>query len=148
MILARVASEQSTTPDLVELARQAAAAANRRDLDALMRFFAPDAIYDLSPVGMGSFRGRAAIRGLFEEWWGTYEDWEFELEEIRDLGGGVGFFVSVARGRLPDSTGWMQLRYATAEKWQDGRIERVWNYSDVNEARAAAGRLAQERADG
>ncbi len=141
-------SDESTTPDLVDLARQAAEATNRRDLDAVMSFFAPDAVYDLSPVGMGSFQGRAAIRGLFEEWWATYEDWEFELEEMRDLGEGVAFFVSVVRGRLPDSTGWMQLRYATAEKWRDGRIEWVRNYTDIDEARTAAERLAKERADG
>jgi hypothetical protein len=36
-------SEESTTPDLVELTRQGLDAFNRRDLDAQMSFYAPDA---------------------------------------------------------------------------------------------------------
>ena len=37
----RTMSEESTTPDLVELARRASEAANSRDVDALMAFYAP-----------------------------------------------------------------------------------------------------------
>ena len=37
-------SEESTTPDLVELARHPFEAANRSDLDAVMSFYAPDAV--------------------------------------------------------------------------------------------------------
>ena len=40
-------SEESTTPDLVELTRLAFEAVNQRDIDAVMSFFAPDA--PLSP---------------------------------------------------------------------------------------------------
>ncbi len=32
------------------------------------------------------FEGRAAIRSLLEDWFGTYEELEFGLEEVRDLG--------------------------------------------------------------
>ena len=49
--------EESTTPDLVELVREAVAAGSRRDLDALMSFYARDAVWDLSPMGIGTFEG-------------------------------------------------------------------------------------------
>jgi ketosteroid isomerase-like protein len=51
----------------------------------------------------------------------------------------------IQRGRPPDSTGWVELRYAAVYTWRDGLIERATQYSDIDEARAAAERLAQER---
>lgn len=59
-------SEASTTPDLMELLRLTFEAAKRRDLEALMAFFAPDALLDTtrtvgvarpaSPATFGSAR--------------------------------------------------------------------------------------------
>jgi ketosteroid isomerase-like protein len=62
----RMTSEKSTTPDLVELWRQTNEAFVRRDFDAMMSFFAPDAVWDLSSAGIGRFEGMAAIRGFPE----------------------------------------------------------------------------------
>ena len=53
--------EESTTPDLVERWRQAAEAADRRDFDATMGIFAPDAVWEVQPLGI-SESGPAAIR--------------------------------------------------------------------------------------
>jgi len=96
----------------VELVRQAVKAANRRDFDALMSFYAPAAVWDLSPMGVGPFEGRAAIRGFAEDWLGSYEDFEIELQEMLDLGDGVAFVVNRLKGRLAGSTGDTQLRQA------------------------------------
>jgi ketosteroid isomerase-like protein len=46
-------TEESATPDLVELSRQRLEAVNRRDLEAVMSFFAADAVWDMSPIDMG-----------------------------------------------------------------------------------------------
>jgi len=82
-------SEESTTPDLVELGRGLFAAANRRDFDAILRRYAPDAVWDMSPLGgLGTFEGHIAIRGFWEDWYASYEDFEIEPEEERDLGNG------------------------------------------------------------
>ena len=143
-----VVSEESTTPDLVELQKGLTEAANRRDLDAMMAFFAPDAVYDMSPIGMGVFEGRAAARGFIEDWWGSYEQYEFEAKETLDLGNGVGFRVLIQKGRPVGSSGEVQLRYAAVGVWEGGKIVRMTNYNDIDEARAAAERLARERADG
>jgi hypothetical protein len=60
--------EQSTTPDLVELTRRSLKAATQGDIGPLMSFFAPDAVYDLSPIRLGTHEGLTAIRGFLEDW--------------------------------------------------------------------------------
>ena len=120
-------------------------AGNRRDLDAMIAFYAPDGVYDMSPVGMGVFEGQAAARGFIEDWWASYEEHEFEAEETLDLGNGVIFDVSLQKGRPVASIGYVQLRYAIVVVWAKGLIERVTLYDDIDEARAAAERLAAER---
>jgi ketosteroid isomerase-like protein len=93
-------SEESTTPDLVERQKRLTEAANRRDLDAMMAFYAPDAVYDMSPLGMGVFEGQAAARGFIEDWWGSYEEYEFEAKETLDLAMELAFACSFRRAVL------------------------------------------------
>jgi hypothetical protein len=57
--------EESTTPDLEEKVRRAIEA-DPRDLEAGLAFFAPDAVWDTSPLGMRVFERRETIRGMFE----------------------------------------------------------------------------------
>jgi ketosteroid isomerase-like protein len=137
--------EESTTPDLVELQKRLTEVANRRDLDSILAFYAPDGVWDMSPMGMGVFEGQAAARGFLEDWFASYEEYEFEAEEILDLGNGVGFRVLIQKGRPVGSSGEVELRYAAVAVWEDGKIVRMTNYNDLDEARAAAERLAQER---
>ena len=104
-----------------------------------------DAALDTSPVGMGVFEGREAIRGFYEDWFGSYEDFEQVIEEACDLGCDVGLAVYLQRGRPAGSSRFVELRYAGVGIWRDGLIERLKLYTDVDEARAVAERLAQER---
>jgi hypothetical protein len=46
-------SEESTIPDLVERVRSVWVLVNRHDWDAVGRFFAPEAVWDLAAVGLG-----------------------------------------------------------------------------------------------
>jgi ketosteroid isomerase-like protein len=137
--------ENSTTPVLGVLIQRVVDAANARDLDAAMSCYAPDGVYDMSAVGLGVRHGHAAIREHFQEWWGGYEDYEHELEEMREIGEGVAFCVLLQRGRLPGSTGWVQLRYPAVVTSRDGLIERITVYGDIDRDRASAERLAEER---
>ena len=145
MILGCLMAEESTTPDLVERQKRLTEAVNRRDLAAIMAFYAPDVVFDMSPIGMGLFERRAGARGFIEDWWGSYEEYEFEAKETLDLGNGVGFRVLIQQGRPVGSSGEVQLRYAAVSVWEDGKIARLTNYTDIDEARAAAERLAEER---
>lgn len=60
-------SEEPATPAVVELTRRLFET-RRSDLDAHMRFYAPDAVFDVSEPGLGTFEGKAAIRSLLEGW--------------------------------------------------------------------------------
>jgi ketosteroid isomerase-like protein len=145
VILARMASEESTTPDLVELSRRSQEAANRRDVDEAMSLFAPHAVWDISPMDLGVFQGRAAIRGFLEDWLRAYDSLAVEVEALLDLGDGVGLEVFTQRGRLTGSTGEVHQRSARVVRAVDGLTVRLTSYTDIDEARAAAERLAQER---
>jgi ketosteroid isomerase-like protein len=138
-------SEESTTPDLVELTRRGYESFSRRDVDALLSVFAPDAVLDMSPAGLGRYEGLAAIRGVFEDWIGAYEEFEFEPEQIRDLGNGVVFAVARQTARPVGSTGYVQMHQGNVFIWVEGLIERNTHYTDIDEGRAAAERLAESR---
>ena len=137
--------EETATRDVTELVRQSTEPVNRRDYDAMMRFWHPDGTWDLSPLGLGVYEGHAAVRRFFEDWIGAYDEVQIEFEEIRDLGNGVAFAVLVQSGRPAGSASSVRLRYASFAIWRDGLIERSTQYSDIDEARAAAELLAAER---
>ena len=135
-------SEESTMPDAVELTREGLEAADRGDLDGVMSSFAEDAVFDGRAVG--TFEGRAAIRGTIEDWFGTFEELDFELEELSDLGGGVVFAVVIQDGRPVGGDGRLRQREGWVYLWVGGSIARLTT-SEVDQARAAAERLAEQR---
>ena len=138
--------EKSTTPDLVELTRRQFEAVNRRDMDTAMSRCAPDGVYDTSPDGMGLFEGPAAIRAFLDEWWDAFEELALKPEDVLDLGHGIVFSVVCQKGRPANSTGHVQRREAYVLEWVEDMIRRTTVYTDIDEGRVAAERLAAERA--
>jgi ketosteroid isomerase-like protein len=138
-------SQESTTPDPVELARRQLEAVNRRDLDAVMTPIASDATYDTAPSGMGVYEGHAAIRAFLKGYWECFEELRFELEEALDLGNGVGLLVNRQVARPVGSTAYVRTREAHVIQSVEGMVVRLTVYNDIDEARAAAERLAEER---
>jgi ketosteroid isomerase-like protein len=136
-------SEESTTPDPVELVRKQFEAGNRRDIDAVVSTFAVDAVFDGRALG-DHFEGRGAIRGFVEDWFRAWEELNFELEDVSHLGGGVVFAVVIQHGRLFGGDGHVRQREGWVYIWARGLIAHLTAY-DVDEGRAAAERLAQER---
>ena len=63
-------SEKPAALSPVELTRRAYETFSRRDrdLDVVMRDYDDDSVFDMSPAGLGSFQGVAAIRGFLEDW--------------------------------------------------------------------------------
>jgi ketosteroid isomerase-like protein len=139
-------TEEPTTPDLEEPSRRLREALNRGNLDAAVAMYAPDAVWDVSLLGLeGVFEGREAIRGAFEDLIAQYEDLKLLAEEFRDLGSGVTLVVFLARGRLRGSSRFVESRMASVGTWANGLIQRITSYTDIDQARAAAERLAEER---
>jgi ketosteroid isomerase-like protein len=141
-------SEESTTPDPVELVRRIFEAVDRADLDAVMGFWAPDAVWDFSQIGIGTFEGLAAIRAFYEDWLSGYEEYEIEPTEILDLGNEVVFALTTQTATpagSPDGTRMREV-WAYAAVYTEGKLTRVVAFgSDIDEGRAAAERLAEER---
>jgi ketosteroid isomerase-like protein len=74
-----------------------------------------------------------------------YDELEFKLEEVHDLGNGVVLAVVVQDARPAGIAGRVQQREGWVYVWAEGLIVR-FTASDVDGARDAAERLAQERA--
>src|SRR5437763_16683756 len=97
------------------------------------------------PWGWRCTRVKRRFLGSSEDWMGAYEQYEMALEEALDLGNGVAFALAIQKGRPAGSRSEVRLRYAAVAVWENGLIVRVTNYTDIDEARAAAERLAEER---
>jgi ketosteroid isomerase-like protein len=138
-------AEEPTTSDLPELARRFCDCLERRDYDAALSFFDLNPVWDMSEMGVGIFEGRVSVRGLLEDWNGSYDEWEIELETLLDLGHGVVYAVLMERARPTGSTGRVQLRYAAVIVFAGNLIARAKTYPDIDDARAAAELLALER---
>jgi ketosteroid isomerase-like protein len=135
-------TDESTTPDLVELVQRWIDARNAGNIDAAMNLCASDIVFE----GLfETFEGRAAVRGFFQDWLDTYDELEVAVEEMRDLGNGVTFGVCIQRGRPRGTAGWVRVRYGVVTTWEDGLLRRNTSSLDIDEARAAAERLGKER---
>ena len=138
-------SQEPTTPDLVQRTQQAFDAGSRHDIDAIIGFHVPGAIWDFSDLGLGTFDGAAAIRGFVEDWFATWRDLVLEAEEILDVGHGVVFAPVREEGHPTGGGDHVEQQRGWVTLWEQGKIARIEIYLDIDEARAAAERLAKER---
>src|SRR5271165_1577545 len=123
--------EESTTPDPVELVRQAFDSGNRHDVDAIMGFHTSDAVWDLSDQGLGTFEGVAAIRGWVEEWFGVWADLRLDVLDVVELGNGVVFSRVREAGRLKDGDGHVEQQRGWVILAGQGKIARIAIYLDI-----------------
>jgi ketosteroid isomerase-like protein len=136
--------EESTTPDPVALTRRAFEAVNQRDIDAVMSFFAPDAVLD---GRVEVCEGRAAIRAFLDDWFGSFAELRMEGEEFVVLDEGVVLAVVNQEGRLAGVDRQVHQREGWVICWSaDGLLVQLTTRTDIDEARAAAERLAESRA--
>ena len=94
---------------------------------------------------LGAFEGAAAIRGYYEDLASSYDDAHVETEEIIELGNGVTFVVNLITGHPVGSSGEVEIRYGSVASWTEAVLERFTSYMDIDQARADAERLAEER---
>jgi ketosteroid isomerase-like protein len=137
--------EESTTADMEELLGRFVGAINRRDVDAVMAFFAPEARWDALGAGDERLRGLTAIRGMLEDWFRPYDDYEMEVEELVDFGDGIVFSVAVNKGRPVNSSAFVRWRQGFIVLMDDELIRHITSYRDIDQARVYAERLAEER---
>jgi ketosteroid isomerase-like protein len=134
--------EESTAADLLELTRLAFEAVNRRDIDAILSFFAPDAVFDGRE--WNRYEGRAAIGGFLDDWFSSFAELRMELEELVILEDGVVLAKVNQEGRPVGVDGPVHQREGWAICWSaDGLLVRLTTHADLDEARAAVERLAE-----
>lgn len=138
-------AEESTPPEAFKSMRRTMVAFSRGDFDAQMSVYAPDAVLDMSARGLGVFEGLAAIRRFWEDYYRSFEDLGFELDEVLDLGRGVIFAVVRQDARPVGVRAHVRTREGWVSVWDRGVFIRGSSYADIDEARAAGERLAQER---
>ena len=90
------------------------------------------------------YEGPAAIRAFIGEWWDVFEELALEPENILDLGRGIVFSLVRQTARPANSTGRVQRREAYVLEWVEDMIRQVTVYTDIDDGRAAAERLAEE----
>jgi SnoaL-like domain len=138
-------SEESTTPDLAAVIRAWFEAGDRLELDTVMSVLDPEVVLDLSRVGLGSYTGHAAVREFVADWWGNYEEFENKPEEIIDLDNGVVLSICHQTARPVGVSGQVKRTDAYLFLFEVGACVRWTAYPDIDEGRAAAERLAEER---
>jgi ketosteroid isomerase-like protein len=138
-------SEEPTSPDPVQSLRDAFAAAGAEDLDGVTANLAPDAVWEMDEVGLGPFKGVPAIRAFLLEWWALWEEHDHDVENLHVLNERVGYAIIRERGRMKGSDVTVEARVAHVIESVDGLMVRDITYTDIDEARTAAERLAKER---
>jgi ketosteroid isomerase-like protein len=134
-------SQESTTPDPVETIRRTFEDFNRGDLDAALAVWAPTGVWRGT---VDDAEGAAAIRDLWVSYRSAFEELQVVADDVVELGDGVVLADTHHVGRLIGG-GSLSDRRAFVYEFVDGRVVRARDFTDIDDARAAAERLAEER---
>ena len=122
-----------------EIAQANSAAFSRRDVDAMLGYYAPDAVVaDRRAVGWGEFRGHEALRsyyqGLFDNAAELHEDLEIVSDEDDELVASCHL-----RGRLVGQADGPEVKfdYAIRIRFAGGLIASLDIYENAEAAAAA-----------
>ncbi len=123
------------------------AAWNRGDLEALLAGIHDDILWrpaTMANVEGDDFRGRDGFTRFVEQWRETWETWDVEVEEIKDLDDRVVVLGHVhARGRGSGLE--LDSPVAYVFEFVDELLARGSSYFDHDEALAAAGAERSQR---
>src|SRR5262249_29192750 len=94
------------------------------DVDAVLSFFAPDALWESEDLGV-RVAAAAAIRDFLADWYGTCAETTMKAENLQDHGNDVFYAEVVQEGRLADSAGSVRQRSGSVVVMRDGMIVHV-----------------------
>jgi ketosteroid isomerase-like protein len=128
---------QRVTAAPAETVRAVMDAYNARDMDAMMSRFRDDVVWHTTPgfLWPGPYRGREAVRGLFEHWWQGWDTGSADATQFEAEGDRVMVSADVHGRSVGDG-----LDVHVALHWvfyvRDGLIELVRAFETPQEARA------------
>jgi ketosteroid isomerase-like protein len=125
----------------VEVFRRGVASFNQRDEDAIDDLFTED--FEFIPylaalVETTTYRGREGLRQYFEDAEAAWENFEVQVDEIRDLGDRAIAFGEI-RGRGRGSGLEARVSLAWVADFRHRKFSRLQSYGDATEALEAAG---------
>ena len=106
---------------------------------------ASDFVWEMTPMGLGRYEGKAALRDFFLEWTSSYEEWFIEPGVIEELSGAVVVNAVRQGGKLRDSQGRVVLDYGQLGLWEGERLKLAANYWSLDEARADGIKMVAEK---
>jgi ketosteroid isomerase-like protein len=121
-----------------ETVRAVIDAYNERDMDAMLARFDDEVVWHTTPTFLwpGPYRGRDAVRGLFEHWWQGWDTGHADAKELVEADGRVMVAADVHGRSAGDG-----LDVHVPLNWvfhvRDGRIDLVRSYGSPEEAREA-----------
>jgi uncharacterized protein len=109
---------------------------NARDLDGLLALFHDDVVWHTTPgfLWPGPYRGRVALRGLFEHWWEAWSTGRADAREIAEDGDAV-MLSADFHGRSAGSGEDVHVLLHWVLSVRDGRVYLVRSYESDEEAR-------------
>ena len=120
-----------------EIVRAVIAAYNERDMDAMLARFDANVVWHTTPgfLWPGPYRGRDAVRGLFERWWQGWDTGYADADELVEANGEVMVSADV-HGRSAGDGLDVHVRLNWVFHVSDGLIDLVRSYDSPAEARA------------
>jgi ketosteroid isomerase-like protein len=125
------------TGDPSEIVRAVISAYNERDMDSMLARFDPDVVWHTTPgfLWPGPYRGREAVRGLFERWWQGWDTGYAEADELVESNGAVMVSADV-HGRSAGDGLDVHVRLTWVFHVREGLIDLVRSYESPAAARA------------
>jgi ketosteroid isomerase-like protein len=123
----------------IEAARAFVDAVNRGDVDAVVRLCDPEVTFEpLRSATEGAFVGHDGIRRFLEDTSVTFDVFQVEIEELRDLGNEV---LGIGSIRIRGRAGGVETDIPTAAiaHFTDGRLSRYKDFGEREAALEAAG---------
>jgi ketosteroid isomerase-like protein len=127
----------------LDVIREQYAATNRRDFSHVMGLYTDDVVLRVPRLeglqNPGSYEGKEAVGEWFGDWFRTFaHDYRFEIQEIRELHGGLIFMVATHGGSGRLSGAAVHSQNAYLYRLRDGKIAEVGFFGTPDEALEAA----------
>ena len=123
------------------LVREALDAYNRGGLDALFEYYDEDIVFAMDPgfPDAGTFRGRDAVRAASDEWAQTFQEFEWEIDDLVEISDAETLAVLHIHGLGRGSGVHVEMRVAWIITVRDGKAVRIETFLDPVKALEAAG---------
>jgi ketosteroid isomerase-like protein len=123
----------------LELARRCYEAFRRGDLETALEPFGEDYVMEDPPrADTTVYRGREGFMKWLGEWLSTFDDWQFEVDRMLDLGPQL-LVLGRDWGRGKGSGALVEEHFGHLWTFRDGELVRMLHFNDWGQALEAVG---------